>query len=228
MSIRGSVVERATRYSVCRCYCLITSGYRREECVGGAWRGGAPPGKSSHRRDGLPEVSTHLIEKGPVEMSSECFSLPFSVFFCRTKDFERLAFLYLVTGNTEKLSKMMKIAQMRLGGNHYSIDLMVSPTVNSTECPLVGVDMQRLKHRAICVIERTRMATTRLHCIWEMSRRESRVRPRYFSFIAHINCTVLVNVWPFLTLSSQLSGFSAEGCRSDLTRLPDGGNSRFR
>ncbi|CAJ0935364.1 unnamed protein product, partial [Mesorhabditis belari] len=31
----------------------------------------------------------------------------------RTKDFERLAFLYLVTGNTEKLSKMMRIAEMR-------------------------------------------------------------------------------------------------------------------
>ena len=90
---------------------------------------------------------------------------------------------------------------MRLGGNHYSIDLMVSPTVNSTECPLVGVDMQRLKHRAICVIERTRMATTRLHCIWEMSRRESRVRPRCFSFIAHTNCTVVVNVWLSLILS---------------------------
>merc|ERR1719498_1412553 len=31
----------------------------------------------------------------------------------RTKDFERLSFLYLLTGNTEKLRKMLKIAQMR-------------------------------------------------------------------------------------------------------------------
>lgn len=31
----------------------------------------------------------------------------------RTKDFEKLSFLYLMTGNTEKLAKMMKIAQMR-------------------------------------------------------------------------------------------------------------------
>lgn len=31
----------------------------------------------------------------------------------RTKDFERLAFLYLITGNTEKLQKMQKIAQIR-------------------------------------------------------------------------------------------------------------------
>ena len=31
----------------------------------------------------------------------------------RTKDFERLAFLYLITGNREKLQKMMKIAQIR-------------------------------------------------------------------------------------------------------------------
>uniref|UniRef100_A0A914GUL9 Coatomer subunit alpha n=1 Tax=Globodera rostochiensis TaxID=31243 RepID=A0A914GUL9_GLORO len=31
----------------------------------------------------------------------------------RTKDFERLAFLYLITGNQEKLQKMLKIAQIR-------------------------------------------------------------------------------------------------------------------
>uniref|UniRef100_A0A915NNF0 Coatomer subunit alpha n=1 Tax=Meloidogyne floridensis TaxID=298350 RepID=A0A915NNF0_9BILA len=31
----------------------------------------------------------------------------------RTKDFERLAFLYLITGNVEKLQKMQKIAQIR-------------------------------------------------------------------------------------------------------------------
>ena len=29
----------------------------------------------------------------------------------RTKNFERLTFLYLVTGNTEKLRKMMKIGE---------------------------------------------------------------------------------------------------------------------
>jgi hypothetical protein len=31
----------------------------------------------------------------------------------RTKDFERLSFLYLITGNTAKLGKMLKIAEMR-------------------------------------------------------------------------------------------------------------------
>lgn len=31
----------------------------------------------------------------------------------KTKDFERLSFLYLITGNTEKLRKMLKIAEMR-------------------------------------------------------------------------------------------------------------------
>lgn len=31
----------------------------------------------------------------------------------RTKDFSRLAFLYLITGNTEKLSKMLAIAKKR-------------------------------------------------------------------------------------------------------------------
>ncbi|MBW0521507.1 hypothetical protein O181_061222 [Austropuccinia psidii MF-1] len=36
----------------------------------------------------------------------------------RTKNFDRLSFLYLITGNTEKLSKMAKIADMR--GDHMS------------------------------------------------------------------------------------------------------------
>ena len=31
----------------------------------------------------------------------------------RTKNFERLSFLYLITGNTDKLNKMLKIAEMR-------------------------------------------------------------------------------------------------------------------
>jgi coatomer protein complex subunit alpha (xenin) len=31
----------------------------------------------------------------------------------RTKNFEKLSFLYVITGNTEKLRKMMKIAEVR-------------------------------------------------------------------------------------------------------------------
>jgi coatomer protein complex subunit alpha (xenin) len=31
----------------------------------------------------------------------------------KTKNFERLSFLYLITGNLEKLGKMLKIAEMR-------------------------------------------------------------------------------------------------------------------
>ena len=31
----------------------------------------------------------------------------------KTKEFERLSFLYLLTGNVEKLRKMLKIAEMR-------------------------------------------------------------------------------------------------------------------
>lgn len=31
----------------------------------------------------------------------------------RTKNFERLSFLYLITGNTAKLQKMLKISEMR-------------------------------------------------------------------------------------------------------------------
>ena len=31
----------------------------------------------------------------------------------RTKNFERLSFLYLITGNMDKLSKMLRIAEMK-------------------------------------------------------------------------------------------------------------------
>jgi coatomer protein complex subunit alpha (xenin) len=31
----------------------------------------------------------------------------------RTRNFEKLSFLYLITGNTDKLKKMLKISEMR-------------------------------------------------------------------------------------------------------------------
>lgn len=38
----------------------------------------------------------------------------------RTKNFDKLSFLYLITGNTEKLRKMMKIAEIRKDASgHY-------------------------------------------------------------------------------------------------------------
>uniref|UniRef100_A0A0R3S0K2 Coatomer subunit alpha n=1 Tax=Elaeophora elaphi TaxID=1147741 RepID=A0A0R3S0K2_9BILA len=44
----------------------------------------------------------------------------------RTKDFEKLSFLYLITGNMEKLQKMMKIAQIRKDVNgHYQTALLL-------------------------------------------------------------------------------------------------------
>ena len=39
----------------------------------------------------------------------------------KTKEFERLSFLYLITGNTEKLKKMLKIAEMRWVILSYSV-----------------------------------------------------------------------------------------------------------
>ena len=44
----------------------------------------------------------------------------------KTKNFERLAFLYLITGNLEKLAKMLKIADMRhdaMGAFHNALFL---------------------------------------------------------------------------------------------------------
>lgn len=42
----------------------------------------------------------------------------------KTKEFERLSFLYLITGNTEKLRKMLKIAEMRWAILSYSVFYM--------------------------------------------------------------------------------------------------------
>ena len=44
----------------------------------------------------------------------------------RTKDFDRLSFLYLITGDTEKLKKMLKISQMRsdVMGRYYNALLL--------------------------------------------------------------------------------------------------------
>ena len=44
----------------------------------------------------------------------------------KTKNFERLSFLYLITGNMEKLAKMLKISEMRhdvMGSFHNALYL---------------------------------------------------------------------------------------------------------
>merc|ERR1712232_922419 len=56
-------------------------------------------------RDVWGELGSEALRQGNhqvVEMSYQ-----------RTKDFDRLSFLYLITGDTEKLKKMLKIANMR-------------------------------------------------------------------------------------------------------------------
>jgi len=44
----------------------------------------------------------------------------------RTKNFDKLTFLYLITGNFEKLKKMMKIAEIRKDvSSHYQNALLL-------------------------------------------------------------------------------------------------------
>ena len=44
----------------------------------------------------------------------------------RTKNFDKLTFLYLITGNLEKLKKMMKIAEIRKDvSSHYQNALLL-------------------------------------------------------------------------------------------------------
>ena len=67
----------------------------------------------------------------------------------RTKNFEKLSFLYFTTGNTEKLSKMMKIAQMRNDADgHYQTALMLGDIEERIKgiFSLVSEDFASYKH----------------------------------------------------------------------------------
>jgi coatomer protein complex subunit alpha (xenin) len=46
-----------------------------------------------------------LVPLSPFQVVEMCYQ--------RTKNFDKLSFLYLITGNLEKLRKMMKIAEIR-------------------------------------------------------------------------------------------------------------------
>ena len=51
------------------------------------------------------ELGTEALRQGNHEVVEKAYQ--------KTKDFERLSFLYLITGNTEKLKKMLVIAERR-------------------------------------------------------------------------------------------------------------------
>ena len=66
---------------------------------------GTPAKDSGGRREVWGQLGSEALRQGNhqvVEMSYQ-----------RTKDFDRLSFLYLITGDTDKLRKMLKIANMR-------------------------------------------------------------------------------------------------------------------
>lgn len=54
----------------------------------------------------------------PQELLTDSLPQIVEIAYQRTKNFDRLSFLYLITGNPEKLKKMAKIAEMR--GDHMS------------------------------------------------------------------------------------------------------------
>lgn len=78
----------------------------------------------------------------------------------RTKDFERLAFLYLVTGNTEKLSKMMRIAEMRKDAHgHFQTALYLGDVKERTKgmlsfffCHLVPLVLRNLGQSSLAYL----------------------------------------------------------------------------
>lgn len=66
---------------------------------------GTPAKDTGGRREVWGQLGSEALRQGNhqvVEMSYQ-----------RTKDFDRLSFLYLITGDTDKLRKMLKIANMR-------------------------------------------------------------------------------------------------------------------
>lgn len=60
----------------------------------------------------------------------------------KTKNFERLSFLYLITGNMEKLAKMLKISEMRadvMGSFHNALYLATSASACASWRTLVRI-----------------------------------------------------------------------------------------
>jgi len=83
----------------------IESAFALEQSVGVENSGGGSGSSSGSGRQVWGDLGIEALRQGNhqvVEMSYQ-----------RTKDFDRLSFLYLLTGNTEKLRKMLKIAHMR-------------------------------------------------------------------------------------------------------------------
>ena len=56
----------------------------------------------------------------------------------RTKSFDKLSFLYLITGNLEKLRKMMKIAEIRKDtSSHFQNSLYLGDVKERARCELL-------------------------------------------------------------------------------------------
>ena len=56
----------------------------------------------------------------------------------RTKSFDKLSFLYLITGNLEKLRKMMKIAEIRKDtSSHFQNSLYLGDVKERVRCELL-------------------------------------------------------------------------------------------
>jgi len=60
---------------------------------------------SIESKENWQRLAVEALRQGNHQVVEMCYQ--------KTKDFERLSFLYLITGNTEKLAKMLKIAEMR-------------------------------------------------------------------------------------------------------------------
>ena len=64
-------------------------------------------------KQGNHKVSIYRILSVADHQSNRCISQIVEIAYQRTKNFDRLSFLYLITGNPDKLAKMAKIAEMR-------------------------------------------------------------------------------------------------------------------
>ena len=68
----------------------------------------------------------------------------------RTKNFDKLAFLYLITGNLEKLRKMMKIGEFNNNHNHRRLDFVILDKAKKM-CHLIDIavpgDLRNLGRR---------------------------------------------------------------------------------
>ncbi len=89
-----------------------------------------------------PGLFVHLIPLCAIVIHCVSYFQVVEMCYQRTKNFDKLSFLYLITGNMEKLRKMMKIAEIRKDtSGHYQNALYLGDVAERVKILKVGLQL---------------------------------------------------------------------------------------